>query len=227
MDSNPTKQTSATDLLLPTPAVDNRLAVEDSMRRRSTGSAEEDDFGEAAVVENSLAEDGEKKRSFSSAKYNMTRRSDTLDRRKIERTKGRPPLLPNDSITPELQGLLKKHLQLNPDHNVNKMPEVFGKSHLRMRSPWSCSVLMLSSTVLATILLLSIVHSFLTRQVDSKGCGMCYTREIIYFKFADFDTEHTRFASKYSLHLIREQGYDEDPKVIFLFSYIPLYADSF
>lgn len=42
---------------------------------------------------------------------------------------------------------------------------------------------------------------------------MCYTREIIYFKFADFDTEHTRFATKYSLHLIREEGFDEDPKV--------------
>lgn len=42
---------------------------------------------------------------------------------------------------------------------------------------------------------------------------MCYTREIIYFEFADFDTEHTRFATKYSLHLIREQGFDEDPRV--------------
>ena len=42
---------------------------------------------------------------------------------------------------------------------------------------------------------------------------MCYTREILYFEFADFDTEHTRFATKYSLHLIREEGFDEDPKV--------------
>lgn len=42
---------------------------------------------------------------------------------------------------------------------------------------------------------------------------MCYTREIFYFEFRDFDTEHTRFATKYSLHLIREEGFDEDPKV--------------
>lgn len=42
---------------------------------------------------------------------------------------------------------------------------------------------------------------------------MCYTREIIYIEFRDFDTEHTRFATKYSLHIIREEGFDEDPKV--------------
>lgn len=35
----------------------------------------------------------------------------------------------------------------------------------------------------------------------------------MFFNFADFDTEHTRFASKYSLHLYREVGFDEDPKV--------------
>lgn len=42
---------------------------------------------------------------------------------------------------------------------------------------------------------------------------MCYTGEIIFSEFRDFDTEHTRFATKYSLHLIREEGFDEDPKV--------------
>lgn len=31
--------------------------------------------------------------------------------------------------------------------------------------------------------------------------------------FANFDTEHTRFATKYSLYLYREQGIDEDNKV--------------
>ena len=42
---------------------------------------------------------------------------------------------------------------------------------------------------------------------------MYYTRSMFY-NFADFDTEHTRFASKYSLHLYREIGFDEDPKVL-------------
>lgn len=34
-----------------------------------------------------------------------------------------------------------------------------------------------------------------------------------FLKIVDFDTEHTRFASKYNLYLYREQGvdpYDED-----------------
>lgn len=34
-----------------------------------------------------------------------------------------------------------------------------------------------------------------------------------YARLNDFDTEHTRFASKYSLYLYREQGIDEDVKV--------------
>ena len=33
-----------------------------------------------------------------------------------------------------------------------------------------------------------------------------------YAKFSDFDTEHTRFASKYSLYLYREGGVDEDTR---------------
>ena len=32
-------------------------------------------------------------------------------------------------------------------------------------------------------------------------------------KYSDFDTEHTRFASKYSLYLYREGGIDEDTMV--------------
>ena len=32
-------------------------------------------------------------------------------------------------------------------------------------------------------------------------------------RFSDFDTEHTRFASKYSLYLYRERGVDEDTRV--------------
>jgi hypothetical protein len=32
----------------------------------------------------------------------------------------------------------------------------------------------------------------------------------VYLKAKDFDTEHTRFASKYNLYLYREHGVDED-----------------
>jgi glycosylphosphatidylinositol deacylase len=34
-----------------------------------------------------------------------------------------------------------------------------------------------------------------------------------FVQFPDFDTEHTRFATKYSLHMYRELGVDEDPRV--------------
>jgi hypothetical protein len=39
----------------------------------------------------------------------------------------------------------------------------------------------------------------------------------IYLKAKDFDTEHTRFASKYNLYLYRENGVDEDYPVCYLF----------
>ena len=84
----------------------------------------------------------------------------------------------------------------------------------RLRSPWSCSPLTLITTSLATICLLAIIHSFLSRQLDTKGCRMSYMRPS-FAKLSDFDTEHTRFASKYSVYLYREGMVDEDTKVCF------------
>jgi GPI inositol-deacylase len=34
-----------------------------------------------------------------------------------------------------------------------------------------------------------------------------------YLRFTEFDTEHTRFATKYSLYLYREQGIDDENQV--------------
>lgn len=82
----------------------------------------------------------------------------------------------------------------------------------RLRSPWSCSFLTLFAAFLAAIFALTIARSFLTRQLDPKGCAMSYMRPS-WAKFPDFDTEHTRFASKYSLYLYREAGIDEDTRV--------------
>ena len=81
-----------------------------------------------------------------------------------------------------------------------------------MRSPWRCSILTLATSLCSIILLFTIVHSFLTRQQDPKGCAMSYMRPA-FTRFSDFDTEHTRFASKYSLYLYREAGVDEDTRV--------------
>jgi glycosylphosphatidylinositol deacylase len=82
----------------------------------------------------------------------------------------------------------------------------------RLRNPWAFTPLTLVTTLIALITLGSIVHSFTTRQLDNKGCRMSYMRPS-FAKLSDFDTEHTRFASKYSVYLYREGMVDEDTKV--------------
>jgi GPI inositol-deacylase len=78
----------------------------------------------------------------------------------------------------------------------------------RPKSTWSCSLWTSITTVLALFLLLSVVQSFLHRQVDPQGCAMSAMRPT-YIKLSGFDSEHSRFASKYSLYLYREEGIDQ------------------
>jgi len=82
----------------------------------------------------------------------------------------------------------------------------------RSRSPWTVTVVTLAVSLLGIALLATIFHSLATRQREPKGCRMSYMRPS-YARLNDFDTEHTRFASKYSLYLYREQGIDDDAKV--------------
>ena len=191
------------------------------MRRRSSGSAEEDeDTGEAIATE-SHAENNGSRRSFTSAKYDGARHSDTLDRRKVEKAIVPAPERPDGWKAPAgIQGPPTEQIPWGPEQ-MNKTAESRGRRS-RARSHWSSSLLTLSATALSMVLLLSIIHSFATRQLDSKGCDMYYTRSI-FFKFADFDTEHTRFASKYSLHLYREGGFDEDSKATVFHSLAPAF----
>jgi pimeloyl-ACP methyl ester carboxylesterase len=83
----------------------------------------------------------------------------------------------------------------------------------RVRSPWKLSLLTLATTALSCFLLAAIVHSYASRQVDTKGCNGVQMRPA-FAKFTGFDTEHTRFASKYSLWLYREQYIDLDAIVM-------------
>lgn len=80
----------------------------------------------------------------------------------------------------------------------------------RARGPWSCSALTVAVTALGVFLLLAIIRAFASRQLDPKGCMVPWTRPT-YIAFKDFDTEHTRFATKYHLYLLRDSSYDEDP----------------
>ncbi|KAJ6164412.1 hypothetical protein N7470_003084 [Penicillium chermesinum] len=77
----------------------------------------------------------------------------------------------------------------------------------RQRSPWSCSILTAVTTCVAVAILLAIVSSFTGRSRDGDGCGVPMMSPT-FIKMVDFDTEHTRFASKYNLFLYREEGVD-------------------
>lgn len=181
------------------------------MRRKSSGSDE--DFTHIPSAEAPPPVQEDQRRSFTSAKFDLSRHSDTLDRRKGEKLPSPAHAAPNGwkPASGPTEGLSKDPLgsDVAPADN---MPGLRGWRRPRTRSPWSCSLLTLSATVMAIIALLSIIHSFVTRQLDPKGCEMYWSRGI-FIKFDDFDREHTRFASKYSLHIYREVGIDEDQRV--------------
>ena len=192
------------------------------MIRKLSGSAEETDNstptkGDTAPSNKPGNNKHGTKESFTSAKYDVTRHSDTLDRRKVEKAIGLAQSPPNGACSSppadyRQPAFSKKQLLLAPGQDIDRMPEPRGWRRSGVRSPWVCSLLTIGVTALSALVLLFIVRAFLTRQLDPKGCDMCWSRPI-YIKFSDFDTEHTRFASKYNLYLYREGGFDEDPKV--------------
>lgn len=91
-------------------------------------------------------------------------------------------------------------------------PGIHPRRRAQWRNPWPCSLLTAAVTALAAFILVSMSRSFLTRQLDPKGADMSGMRPA-YVHYTDFDTEHTRFATKYSLYLYREGQIDEDTRV--------------
>ncbi|KAL9594641.1 MAG: hypothetical protein Q9219_006925 [cf. Caloplaca sp. 3 TL-2023] len=176
--------------------------------RKKLPSAEEDNEGS---VPNPPTSNNDEKKTFSTAKFDVTRNSDTLDRRKVEKALS-PAQLVSDTWAPPSRPFSRKSEPPGSPEAEDKMLDSRARRRPRIRNPWSCSLLTLVVALCAVSSLLFILHSFLTRQLDCKGCDMYYTRSVFYH-FADFDTEHTRFASKYSLHLYREIGFDEDRTV--------------
>lgn len=101
----------------------------------------------------------------------------------------------------------------SPTKEMEKTQEsAFAGRRPRLRSPWALTCLTLLVTIVGIGFLAGVLNSSATRQIDPKGCRMSYMRPS-YARLDDFDTEHTRFASKYSLYLYREQGIDNDVKV--------------
>ncbi|KAI9880127.1 MAG: GPI inositol deacylase [Pleopsidium flavum] len=192
------------------------------MRRRSSGSTAEDDEDDSdrCSVAGTLDTNGgeEQRRLSSDSGPSVARISSTLDRRKRDwayaavpaRQPGWNP--PPPTANGSLQRKQKAIISLTQESAIVEMPESRTSRRSRIRSPWSCSLLTVVTTALSFTFLLIIVHSFATRQLDPKGCMMSMMRPA-FAKFSDFDTEHTRFASKYSLYLYREGGIDEDTMV--------------
>ena len=78
----------------------------------------------------------------------------------------------------------------------------------RSTSLWPWRPVVFLATTIALIVLGFIVHSSLNLQVDPQGCVMSRMMPT-YLKLSGFDTEHSRFASKYHLYLYREETVDE------------------
>lgn len=159
-------------------------------------------------------DDRGKRRSFSSAKFDPVRKSDTLDRRKGERLGGPASPVDGNAWTGEHHGQIT-----SPKPSIDSTPEdrmdtdkTGAWRQSRPRKPWWCFPLTVLTTILSVGILALTLRAFTTRQMDPKGCDMYYSRSV-FIQFADFDTEHTRFASKYSLYLYREYGIDEDAEV--------------
>ncbi|EXJ82463.1 hypothetical protein A1O3_06276 [Capronia epimyces CBS 606.96] len=87
-------------------------------------------------------------------------------------------------------------------------PDVRGLRKSRAQSPWTWRPLTLITTALALLSLSLIVRSSLKLQVDPQGCVMSMMSPT-YIKLSGFDSEHSRFATKYSLYLYREEGVDD------------------
>lgn len=78
----------------------------------------------------------------------------------------------------------------------------------RSRNPWICSSLTFLISAIGFLTLSAIIYSYRSLQLDPQGCRTPSMRPT-YIKLVGFDTEHTRFASKYGLYLYRERGVDD------------------
>ncbi len=212
------------------------------MRRRSTGSAHEEDGEDSELIVDvddpppgagirSKSEELPEKRESRSLQTTARRVEQSipreLDRRKStdqrpSTARSRRPSNTNWKLGEARNGNMEKtrstesSLLNMPSKDAiaaDKMPDTRPNTRRqRLRSPWACSLLTFVTTIVALLTLASIIHSYSNRQLDAKGCRMSYMRPS-FAKLSEFDTEHTRFASKYSVYLYREGMVDEDTMV--------------
>ena len=196
-------------------SVDPPRLLHDSMPRSLSGSEQgADDRSTDPTKARHSSPYAEEGNSFTSAKYDVKPKPDILDRRKLDRPFALTQSRLDESSTPSgsKPAAAPKPLFSPVDAGLVKMTESTSWRLSRARGPWSCSLLTLAVTALAGIIIFAITQAFLSRQLDPKGCDIPWTRPT-YIEFKDFDTEHTRFATKYHLYMLRDGSYDEDAKV--------------
>lgn len=191
------------------------------MRRRPSGSTTEEDEENSSpeVAPSPVPGHGDKahEKSRDSGRA-LKREAHVKDRRKDSDSAARSATGKSQLWTASPAAALQTEKErpamhlLAKDITPDSMVEVHNRRRSRLRNPWACSLLTLMTTCVAFGVLFVIGQSFMTRQLDPKGCDMSYMRPS-FARFSDFDTEHTRFASKYSLYLYREGGIDEDTRV--------------
>jgi hypothetical protein len=123
-----------------------------------------------------------------------------------QQSQGRNGATKNESVA----SAAKTSGDINTD-DVKITASKLGGRQFQPKNPWAISLLTLFTSIAGIALLVSIVYSSANLQGDPKGCRMSWMSPS-FIPFTDFDTEHTRFASKYSLYLYREQGIN-GPKV--------------
>ncbi|KAK3391024.1 GPI inositol-deacylase [Podospora didyma] len=206
------------------------------MRRRSSGSSEDGDHSpvEAPHV-NSSSSPALKAPTAAEATTATAADSRSLSPNKLDRrrstdqrhssARSRRSANVNWKLSEPRDGIIEKLpspsrpssptlLYLGPPANghMKEMEKSLVGRRPPSRSPWAITILTLLASVVGLGFMVAVLNSSATRQLDPKGCRMSYMRPS-YARLDEFDTEHTRFASKYSLYLYREQGVDHDTKV--------------
>ena len=181
------------------------------MKRRSSGST---DDGDESSLESDITDPDPDTKSRPAADNSRpssarSRRPSTLNWKHSNGRNGHvcDEPLPTVTLTqPTLAAPSKAAMALS------RTPPASPPPGRRTRKPSTVSLLVLLTSVLGIAILIGILKSLVSRQLDPKGCRMSYMRPS-YVHFSEFDTEHTRFATKYSLYLYREQGIEDEDKV--------------
>ena len=151
------------------------------MRRRHSGSgADEEDHASAqnqTTKTRAPVDYAEKiadvKMDKQSSERKQTERPRALSRkRSIESRLLSPDRITSENSTKQPATSSPVMTPMEEKRETDTMADSQIKHRARLRSPWACSLLTLFTTALSFVILATIGQSFLSRQLDPKGCQM-------------------------------------------------------